>query len=63
MMNAMAAFCITLLFSVWVWSLKHELTEMQKRISPAVPVTPEPMVVGNRAGHSASSGLSTWKLD
>lgn len=63
MMNAMAAFCITVLFSVWVWSLKHELAEMHKRISPAVPVTPEPMDVGSRAGHSVRSGLSTWKLD
>lgn len=63
MMNAMAAFCITVLFSVWVWSLKHELAEMQKRISPAIHIPPDPMDVGSRAGRSITSGTPTWTLE
>ncbi|MBU1693567.1 MAG: hypothetical protein KJ726_00505 [Verrucomicrobia bacterium] len=63
MMNMMAAFCITVLFSGWVWSLKHELAEMQKRISPAAQTSPESLGVGHRIGRTTSSGMPTWTIE
>ena len=63
MMNAMAAFCITVLFSVWVWSLKHEIAETQKRFSPAAHASPDPMDVGSRIGRTTSSGMPTWTIE
>ena len=63
MMNTIAALCITILFSVWVWSLKHALAEIEKRLSPAMHAEPEPMNVGSRSGHAVVSGTSTWTLE
>ena len=63
MMDAMAAFCITVLFSVWIWSLKHEIAEMQKRLSPAAHASSEAMNIGSHAGRTVTSGTPTWTLD
>lgn len=44
-METVFAFCITGLFSVWVWSLKSEVSELNKRLPTSgrsVPLRPSP---------------------
>ena len=63
MMNTMAAFCITALFSVWVWSLKNELAEMQRRMSPAPHLPHRSVDEDVRSVRPASPGLPTWTIE
>lgn len=63
MMNTMVAFCITVLFSAWVWSLKHEIAEMQKRIRPAAQASSGSLGRGSRIVRTTNSGLPTWTIE
>jgi len=62
MMNTMAAVCITALFSLWVWTLKQEISDLHKRLMKVSAGT-APIHESMASEAPSKSGLPTWTLE
>lgn len=61
-METVFAFCITGLFSVWVWSLKSEVSELSKRqpLPERKPLSPSPFKTFK---HLEGDGSMIWTIE
>jgi hypothetical protein len=78
-MDALFAFCITILFSFWIWDLKRELNELRRRRTTTGPaIDPRINLPGHDERHHGShvppaprphgcpppsGGIPTWTIE
>jgi hypothetical protein len=56
-MEVVFAFCITGLFSVWVWNLKQEVHELRHEIADEAGPSPRAERV------AVNNGVQTWSIE
>lgn len=63
MMNTMAALGMASIFSFWVWSLKHEIAELQRKMSTLPAGSPHAVSPKTHTRRSGDPSNPIWTIE